>query len=86
MAMPSHLVCIALAHGHRGSNEIDIYADMICARSNWRLLEFSGEYCTVSPISADYQPKTNIPIAKYATMYMCPSKGNSVILVTDQAM
>jgi hypothetical protein len=72
--------------GHRGFNEIDYSADTICAGPNWRLLELSGAYCTVSPFSADYQPKTNVPIAKCATMYTYSSNGNSVVLVADQVL
>jgi hypothetical protein len=64
-------------------NEIDNHADTICAGPNWKLLELSGEYCTVSPFSTDYQPKQNIPIAKCATTYTCPDSGDSVVLVAD---
>ena len=78
---------VAQSHpGHRGSNEIDDNADRICAGLNWRLLELSGEYCNVSPFSADYQRKTNIAIAKCATTYTCPSSGDSVVLVADQVL
>ena len=72
--------------GHRGSNEIDNLADKICAGPNWRLLELSGEYCNVCPFSANHQPKTNVPIAKCATTYTCPSSGSSVVLVADQVL
>jgi hypothetical protein len=73
--------------GHRGSNEIDNLADTICAGPNWRLLELSGEYCNVCQFSANYQPKTNVPIAKCATTYTCPSSGgSSVVLVVDQVL
>ena len=67
-------------------NEIDNHADTICAGPNWKLLELSGEYCSVSPFSADYQPKTNVPIAKCATTYTCPSSGDSIVLVADQVL
>jgi hypothetical protein len=69
-----------------GANEIDNYADTICAGPNWKLLELSGEYCSVSPFSADYQPKANVPIAKCATIYTRPSSGDSVVLVADQVL
>ena len=72
--------------GHRGSNKIDNHADTICAGPNWRFLELSGEYCNFSPFSAEYQPKTNVPIAKCATTYTCPSNGHSVVLVADQVL
>jgi hypothetical protein len=32
-----------------GKNEIDNHADTICAGANWTVLEFTGEYCNVSP-------------------------------------
>jgi hypothetical protein len=67
-------------------NEIDNHADTICAGPNWKLLELSGEYCTVSPFSTDYQPKQNIPIARCATTYTCPASGDSVVLVADQVL
>ena len=69
-----------------GRNKIDNHADTICAGPNWKLLELSGEYCSVSPFSADYQPKTNVPIAKCATAYTCPSSGDSIVLVADQVL
>ena len=67
-------------------NEIDNHADTICAGPNWKLLELSGEYCSVSPFSGEYKPKPNVPIAKCATVYTCPSTGDSVVLVADQVL
>ena len=67
-------------------NEIDNYADTICAGPKWNLLELSGEYCTVSHFSTDYQRKQNIPIAKCATTYTCPDSGDSVVLIADQVL
>ena len=52
-----------------GKNEIDNHADTICAGSNWIVVEFTGEYCNVSPFSAEYAPLENVPIAQCAT---CP--------------
>ena len=69
-----------------GMNEIDNHAAKICAGPNWKLLELSGEYCSVSPFSADYKPKPNVPIAKCATTYTCPTSGASVVLVADQVL
>jgi hypothetical protein len=67
-------------------NEIDNHADTICAGPNWTLLELSGEYCNVSPFSTDYQPKQNVPIARCATTYTCPTTGDCVVLVADQVL
>ena len=72
--------------GTSGKNEIDNHADTICAGPNWRLLELSGEFCSVTPFSSDYEPKTNVPIAKCATVYTCPDSGQSVLLVADQVL
>lgn len=70
-----------------GMNEIDNHADTICGGPNCKLLELlSGEYCNISPFSADYKPKPDVPIAKCATTYMCPTSGASVILVADQVL
>ncbi|KAI2507507.1 Reverse transcriptase (RNA-dependent DNA polymerase) [Fragilaria crotonensis] len=67
-------------------NEIDNHADTICAGPNWKLLKLSGEYCSVSPFSAEYEPKLDVPIAKCATVYTCPESGVSVILIADQVL
>ena len=72
--------------GRSALNEIDNHADTICAGPNWKLLELSGEYCNVSPFSADYQPKSDVPIAKCATVYTCSSTGDSVLLIADQVL
>ena len=73
--------------GRSAMNEIDNHhADTICAGPNWKLLELSGEYCTVSPFSTDYQPKPDVPIATCATVYTCQSPGNSVILVANHVL
>ncbi len=72
--------------GDVGMNEIDNHADTLCAGPNWRLLELSGKYCTVSPFSADYQPKPDVPIAKCATVYTCPLRGTSVVLVANKVL
>ncbi|KAI2497400.1 Reverse transcriptase (RNA-dependent DNA polymerase) [Fragilaria crotonensis] len=72
--------------GQLGTNEIDNHADTICAGPNWRLLELTGEYCTVAPFSSDYSPKPDIPIARCATTYTCPANGDSVVLVADQVL
>jgi hypothetical protein len=67
-------------------NEIDNHADTISAGPDWKLIELSGEYCDVSPFSADNQPKPDVPIVKCATVYTCPDSKNSVVLVADQVL
>jgi hypothetical protein len=69
-----------------GKNEIDNHADTICAGPNWRVVEFTGEYCDVSPFSSTYQPLKNVPVAKCATVYTCNTTGATVLLVADQVL
>ena len=74
--------------GRRAIDEIDNHADTICVGPNWKLLKLSGEYRSVSPFSANYQPTaSDVPIAKCcAIVYTCPTSGNSAVLVTDQVL
>ena len=72
--------------GNVAMNEIDNHANTICASPNWKLLELSGEYCSISPFSADSRPKPEFPIAKVATVYTCPDSGDSLVLVSDQLL
>ena len=72
--------------GVTGKNEIDNHADTICAGPNWKLLELSGEFYSVTPFSTDYQPKVNIPVGRCATTYTCPETGQSILLVADQVL
>ncbi|KAI2489216.1 Reverse transcriptase (RNA-dependent DNA polymerase) [Fragilaria crotonensis] len=72
--------------GQVGRNEIDNHADTICAGPNWRVLEFTGQFCSVAPFSMEYSPKVNVPVAKCASTYLCPTTGQSVLLIVDQAL
>ena len=72
--------------GTTGTNEIDNHADTVCAGPNWKLLELTGELCNVTPFSSDYEPKSNIPVAKCATTYTCPDSEHSVFLIADQVL
>ena len=58
----------------------------ICAGPNWQVLEFTGQYCDVSPLSKEYEPLANIPVAKCATVYTCDSTGATVLLVADHVL
>ena len=35
--------------GTIGKNKINNHADTICAGANWKLLEYTGKYCKVTP-------------------------------------
>ena len=61
--------------GMTGKNEIDNHADTICAGP--------VKFCSVTPFSADSQPKVNIPVGRCATTYTCPETGQSIVLVAD---
>jgi hypothetical protein len=70
-----------------GRNEIDNHADTICAGSNWTVLEFTGEYCNVSPFSTEYKPLEKVPsIAQCATVYTYNKTGATVLLIADQVL
>ena len=71
--------------GHIARNEIDNHADTICAGANWRVLEFTGEYCEVSPYSDEYESRKNVPVAKCATVYTSDD-GISYLFVADQVL
>ena len=74
------------ASGVYGGNEIDNHADTICAGANWRVIELTGQYCSVSPFSSRYKPLDNIPVAKCATVYVFESTGTQVLLIADQVL
>jgi hypothetical protein len=65
-----------------GKNEIDNHADTICAGLNWTVLEFTGEYCNVSPFSTEYKPLESVPSYRtvcyclYLRQYRCNSVAN----------
>ena len=69
-------------------NELDNHADTICVGKNWRVLENTGELCSVLlPFSKDYDPTLNIPVARCATTYTCPpDSGQSILLIADQVL
>ena len=69
-----------------GKNEIDNHADTICAGANWTVLEFTGEYCNVSPFSTEYEPLENVPVARCATVYTFDRTGTTVLLIADQVL
>jgi hypothetical protein len=58
----------------------------ICVGKNWRVLEYTGELCSVMPFSKDYNPTPNIPVARCATTYTCPDSGQSILLIADQVL
>ncbi len=72
--------------GNIASHEINNHVDTACASPNWRLIELSGKYCTVSPFSAEYQPKHDVPIAKFATNIYMPSNWQFCCPGRDQVL
>ena len=66
--------------------ELDTHADTICVGKNWRVLDYTGELCSVSPFSTDYAPTPNIPVVRCATTYTCPDSGQALLIIADQVL
>ena len=81
----NEIVRYSTVEGTIGKNEMDNHADTICAGANWKLLEYTGEYCEVTPYTDEYAPKKDVPVAKCATVYTS-DEGLSYLLVADQVL
>jgi hypothetical protein len=66
-------------------SEIDNQADTCCAGISFRLLEFTGMTCSVSPFHGGYAAMQDIPIATFATAVDLTS-GTTVILIVNEAL
>ena len=67
-------------------NEMDTHADTCCAGANWVLMEYTGEICEVSPFLSDYEPVTEIPLARCGTVWTSPDTGEEFLLVGEQML
>jgi len=67
-------------------NEMDTHADTCCAGANWVLMEYTGEICEVSPFLSDYDPVTEIPLARCGTVWTSPDTGEEFLLVGEQML
>ena len=72
--------------GHYGKNELDTHADTCCAGKNWRLLEYTGESCQVSPFLNTYETTKDIPVTKCGTVWTSVTDGREYLLIGDQML
>lgn len=66
--------------------ELDSHADTCVAGPNFQLDEYTGDFCDVTPYSADYQPLTNIPVVNASTAFTDETTGKTVILRFNQVL
>ena len=66
--------------------EMDSHADTCVAGPNFKILEFTGEQCNVSPYTSDYEPITNVSVVNAATAFTDDSTGETVILRFNQVL
>jgi hypothetical protein len=50
------------------------------------VIEYTDQVCDVSPLTSEYEPMRNIPVAKTATTYDHPYDHETYILVTAQSL
>ena len=53
--------------------ELDTHADTCMAGPNFQLVEYTGNFCDVTPYSTDYQPLTNIPLSMRRRLLRMPT-------------
>ena len=75
-----------LHHCKFGRCELDSHADTIVAGSNCVVLSFTGKECDVSPFTDDYDSISNVPIVHAATAWQSSSRGQTYILVLNEAL
>jgi hypothetical protein len=66
--------------------ELDLHADTVVAGSACRVMEYTKHSCDVYPYSNNYEPISNVPVAKVITAYDHPTTGETFILVFGQAL
>jgi len=72
--------------GHIARNEMDTHADTCCAGANWRVMEFTGDICEVTPFLELYEPVNEIPVARCGSVWTSPHTGKEYLLVCDQML
>ena len=63
---------------------MDTHADTCCARSNWSVLEYTGQICKVTPFLSSYEPVPKIPIAHCCTIWTDQTDSTEYLLVSDE--
>ena len=66
--------------------EMDSHADTFVAGPNFRILEFTGEECDVTPYTTDYKPMVNVAVVNAATAFTDVTTGETVILQFNQVL
>ena len=66
--------------------ELDTHYDTCVVGPNFRVDEYTGEYCDVTPFSNAYKPTTNIPIVNTSTAYTDETTGETLILRFNQVI
>ena len=66
--------------------EMDSHADTCVAGPNFRIEEYTGEHCDVTPYSNDYKPITDVPIVNALTAYTNESTGETLVLRFNQVL
>ncbi len=72
--------------GYNARCEMDSHADTCVAGPNFKILEYTGEQCDVSPYTNDYDPITNVSVVNAATAFTDESSGETVILRFNQVL
>ncbi|KAI2501857.1 Reverse transcriptase (RNA-dependent DNA polymerase) [Fragilaria crotonensis] len=72
--------------GYNARCEMDSHADTCVAGPNFKILEYTGEQCDVSPYTSDYDPITNVSVVNAATAFTDESSGETVILRFNQVL
>ena len=65
---------------------MDSHADTCVAGPNFRIDEYTGEHCDVTPYSNDYKPMTNVQIVNASTAFTNESTGETIILRFNQVL
>jgi hypothetical protein len=67
--------------------EMDLHADACgVAGPNFKILEFTGEQCDVTPYTNDYEPIMNVQVVHAAMAFTDESTGETVILRFNQVL
>lgn len=72
--------------GTQARCEMDSHADTCVAGPNFRIDEYTGESCDVTPYSNDYQPIHDVPIVNASTAYTNDQTGETVVLRFNQVL
>ena len=71
--------------GTAALNELDTRADTICCGINWKLLNTTGQQCSVSGFHDSFDSIPDVPVATAATAYTTKD-GTTYILIVNEAL